>query len=306
MAARAQLAIAKQGLPNDTGVFALEADIDRHEGKFDKSIQEFSNALERDPLDENLISNLALCYAYVRQYRASEQMFQRVIKLAPDLPMVNVQKAVVVDFNERGDTGAVMSALAQLPASQADDREALSLQLAISISRKEWQQATKLIERLGGDDEGEFGYGSVPLPVDCYSILMVVSQGQLLSPSFAKTREELNNRVQREPANAGLLSSLALVDALLGNKGQANLEAERALELTPVTKDAMHGPEILKNVAAVHVWTGELEKAFTELSSLAKMPKGISYGELKCDQYWAPVRNDPRYEKILSELAPKS
>jgi hypothetical protein len=68
----------------------------------------------------------------------------------------------------------------------------------------------------------------------------------------------------------------------------------------------MHGPEILMNVAAVHVWTGELEQAFTELSLLAKMPKGISYGELKCDQYWAPVRNDPHYEKILSELRPKS
>jgi serine/threonine protein kinase len=304
-AARVQLAVAKLGLPNDSRISALEADLDRHEGKFDKSIQEFSNALTRDPLNENLISNLALCYGYVRQYPAAEQMFHRLVALAPDLVMVKVQKAAVVDFNERGDTGAVESALAQLPKAQADDREALSLQLAIAITREEWQQANALIERLGGDDEGEFGYGNVPVPVECYSILIAVLRGQQLSPSFTKTREDLNNRVQREPASAELLSSLALVDALLGDKEKANPEAERALELTPVTKDAMHGPEILKNVAAVHVWTGELEKAFTELSSLAKMPKGISYGELKCDQYWAPVRNNPRYEKILAELAPQ-
>ena len=306
-AARIQLAIAKLGLPNDSRIYGLEADIDRHEGKFDKSIQEFSTALVRDPINENLISNLALCYGYVRQYRASEQMFNRLAELAPDLSMVKVQKAVVVDFNERGDTAAVESALTELPRSQAGDREALSLGLAIAITREEWQQAEELIERLGGDDdEGEFGYGNVPVPVDCYSILIAVLQKQPMNPSFSETREKLNRRVQREPANAGLLSSLALVDALLGDKGKADPEAERAIELTPVTKDAMHGPEILMNVAAVHVWTGELEQAFTELSLLAKMPKGISYGELKCDQYWAPVRNDLHYEKILSELRPKS
>jgi serine/threonine protein kinase/tetratricopeptide (TPR) repeat protein len=305
-AARIQLAVARSGLPNDSRIFALEADIDRHEGKFDKSIQEFSNALVRDPLNENLISNLALCYGYVRQYQASEQMFHRLAELAPDLSMINVQKAVVVDFNERGDTGAVEAALARLPGSQADDREALSLRLAIAITREEWQQAKELIERLGGDDEGEFGYGNVPVPVSCYSILVAVLRREPPSSSFAETREELNKRVQQELASAGLLSTLALIDALLGDKGKANPEAERAVELTPVSKDAMHGPEILMNVAAVHVWTGELEKAFAELSSLAKMPKGISYGELKCDQYWAPVRSDPRYEKILAQLAPKS
>jgi hypothetical protein len=189
--------------------------------------------------------------------------------------MVKVQKTVVVDFNERGDAAAVESSLTQLPGSQADDREALSLGLAIAITREEWQQAKELIERLGGDDEGEFGYGNVPVPVDCYSILIAVLQKQPMNPSFSETREKLNRRVQREPANAGPLSSLALIDALLGDKGKADPEAERAIELTPVAKDAMHGPEILMNVAAVHVWTGELEQAFTELSLLAEMPKGI-------------------------------
>jgi serine/threonine protein kinase/Flp pilus assembly protein TadD len=306
-AARVQISIAKPGLPNDSRISALEADIDRHEGKFEKSIQGFNDALVRDPLNENLISNLALCYGYVRQYRASEKMFSRLAELAPDLSMIKVQKATVVDFNERGDTGAVESALAELPKPQADDREALSLHLAIAVTREEWQQAEDLIERLdGGDDEGEFGYGNVPVPVGCYSILIAVLRAEQLTPAFNATREELSNRVQKSPTNGALLSSLALVDAILGNKEKANQEADHALELTPVAKDAMNGPEILKNVAATHVWTGELEKGFTEISMLAKMPKGLSYGELKCDQFWAPVKKDPRYERILAELQPPS
>jgi hypothetical protein len=31
----------------------------------------------------------------------------------------------------------------------------------------------------------------------------------------------------------------------------------------------------------------------------------ISYGPLKLDPYSDPLRKDPRYEKLLAELAPK-
>jgi serine/threonine protein kinase len=305
-AARAQLAIARSGLPNDTRINALEAKIDQTGGKFERSVQEFNEALLRDPLNESLLSSLALSYGYMRQYRASEQMFDRLIKLAPDLPMIKVQKAFVVDFSERGDTSAVESALGLLPKSQANNREVLSLQLAIAIDREEWQRAKDLIARFdGGDDEGEFGYLGLPVPVGCYSILLAALQAEPATPEFAVTREEMNNRVKQSPDNGALLSLLALVDAFLGDKERANDEAARAAELLPVSKDASDGPEVLRNVAAVHVWTRRLEEAFSELASLASMPKGIAYGELKCDPYWAPIRKDPRYEKLLAELGPK-
>lgn len=109
----------------------------------------------------------------------------------------------------------------------------------------------------------------------------------------------------RCPANAELLSTLAVIDALLGDRDKALEEAQRATEMKPVAKDAMAGPAILQNVAVVHAWTGELERAFVELNSAAKMPKGISCGGLKLEQFWVPLRNDPRYEKLLAQLAPK-
>jgi hypothetical protein len=39
--------------------------------------------------------------------------------------------------------------------------------------------------------------------------------------------------------------------------------------------------------------------------SLANVPSGIFYGQLKREPYWEPLRQDSRYEKLLAELAPK-
>ena len=58
------------------------------------------------------------------------------------------------------------------------------------------------------------------------------------------------------------------------------------------------------NLAVVYAWTNEVDLAFEELGSLTKTPFGIFYGQLKRDPYWDPLRKDPRFEKLLTQLAP--
>jgi hypothetical protein len=98
---------------------------------------------------------------------------------------------------------------------------------------------------------------------------------------------------------------LAVVDALLSNKEVAIAEAKRAIELLPVSKDALVGTFMELNLAIVYAWTNELNLAFEQLSSLSKIPNGIFYGQLKRDPEWEPLRQDPRYKELLVELAPR-
>ena len=102
-----------------------------------------------------------------------------------------------------------------------------------------------------------------------------------------------------------LLSQLAVVDALLENKETAVSEARRAAEMLPISKDALDGPAILMNLVLVYVWTSEFDRAFEIMVPLTKMPAGFCYGQFKQDPYWDPIRKDPRFEKLLAELAPK-
>ena len=103
----------------------------------------------------------------------------------------------------------------------------------------------------------------------------------------------------------GIASSRILVDALLDNKEAAIAEAKHAVDLLPVSKDAVAGSYVEMNLAVVYAWTKELDLAFETLSSSSKAPNGIFYGQLKREPYWEPLRQDQRYQKLLAELAPR-
>jgi hypothetical protein len=66
----------------------------------------------------------------------------------------------------------------------------------------------------------------------------------------------------------------------------------------------MDGPTVLANLAVVYAWTGEADSAFNQLAILAKTPLGVYYGQLKKDPLWDPIRKDPRFDKLLAQLAP--
>jgi tetratricopeptide (TPR) repeat protein len=299
--------IARRGLPNDTEAMSLEASMDRRQGQFGKAIQAFKDAIARDPNNSDLVEQLAFTLQQSRRSREAEQMFDRLVELVPNEPILRTRKPLF-KYLETGDDAGVRAAIAAFPPSMANDKDALCFKLDFACFTRDWPQAKEIIEKLKeGDDEGDFAYGQMSVPLGCYSILIARSQGE--SPAgndrFAETREQLNQKVRKSPQIAPLLSQLAVVDALLNNKETAIAEAKKAVEMLPTSEDAMEGPCLELNLAVVYAWTNELDLAFEQLSSLSKVANGIFYGQLKWDPLWEPLRADPRYKKLLAELAPQ-
>jgi serine/threonine protein kinase/Tfp pilus assembly protein PilF len=306
--AREQLTIAKRGLPNDVKVISLQAYINRQQGKFEKAAQEFREAITLDPRNKVSLLELEFTLYCTRQFSAAEQIYDRLQELSPDDLNLRVQRASDM-ADKTGDITALRSAVAALPPSMANDRNGLTWRLLVAMLDRNWAQAKEFIEKMKGrEDLGLFAYGWWPVPVDCYSILIARLQGALAgtNPSFAGVREQMDQKIRKSAENAApLLSQLAVVDALLDNTGAAVSEAKRAVEMLPISKDALRGPRILINLAVVYAWTNELDAAFATLDPLTKTPFGVYYGQLKLDPIWDPLRKDPRFDKWLAELAPK-
>jgi serine/threonine protein kinase/Tfp pilus assembly protein PilF len=306
--AQVQLAIAKRGSPNNAEAFMLEAYMDRRQGNWEKAIQDINEAVKRDPLNTLSIQELASTLFYLRQFDGVERAYDRLIQLAPDRSILKVLKALLIAFMKTGDSTPFWSEMAALPPSMDEDRTVLSLRLSFALVDHNWQLTKDLIEQMkGGEDDGYFAYAVEPIPIDCYSILIARLRAEQpgANSSFAETRERLNQEFEKSQGPGSLLSQLAVVDALL-NQGEAAIaEAKRAVEMLPTSKDAVEGPRIAMNLAVVYAWSNEPDLAFETMGSLTKTPNGIYYGELKRDPYWDPLRKDPRFEKLLAELAPK-
>jgi hypothetical protein len=58
--------------------------------------------------------------------------------------------------------------------------------------------------------------------------------------------------------------------------------------------------------AIIAAWVGEKDLACEQLAIATRLPGSPSYGQLKLHPYWDPLRGDPRFEKIVASLAPKT
>jgi hypothetical protein len=70
-----------------------------------------------------------------------------------------------------------------------------------------------------------------------------------------RTRQE--QLVREQPDYAPTVCVLGLIDAALGHKEDALREGRRAIELLPVTKDAINGGNMIAFFAIACAWAGE-------------------------------------------------
>jgi Flp pilus assembly protein TadD len=87
-------------------------------------------------------------------------------------------------------------------------------------------------------------------------------------------RDTLEQRYEDQRDNVSLTANLSLVYVLAGRKDLALTLAERAIMLSPSTKDAMDGPEWEENLALIQTIAGENSRAISTLSRLLQTPYG--------------------------------
>src|SRR5262249_10932548 len=97
-----------------------------------------------------------------------------------------------------------------------------------------------------------------------------------------------------------------LIDAELGDKEKAIQEGRTACDMLPPAKDAIDGVILITNLAQIYALTGEKDLALEQLAIVSKLPFGPSYGDLRLGFDWDSLRGDPRFEKIVASLAPKT
>jgi serine/threonine protein kinase/Tfp pilus assembly protein PilF len=300
--ARVQIAIAAQSLFNSPDLLELTALIDQVQGRWEQATAGLERAASLDPRNPELLNVLAWQYFDVRRYQDAERIQDRLIELEPNQPLFPLWKAVQA-FYQKADLGRVRTAIDALPASTRDDISVTNLRVYCAMLERDFKTAHDIVEKSPNE---EIMFLGAIIPRRCADIWLEMVQGNHPTmEEFSSTREQLYRKVEADPTNARLLSVLGCVDIALGAKQIAISEAKRAIEMLPMSKNAVQVPNLVENLALVYAWANEPDLALETLYPLVKIPSGVHYGELILDPGWNPLRKDPRFSKLLTELAPK-
>ena len=112
-------------------------------------------------------------------------------------------------------------------------------------------------------------------------------------------RVEFEKQLEAVPEDGQIHATLGLSLAYLGRKAEAIREAERAVELLPVSRDAHFGPYIQHQLVRVYILTGENEKALDKLEPLLKIPYHLTPAWLAIDPNFDPLRQTPRFKRLI-------
>ena len=245
----------------------------------------------------------------MRRYAGAAATYDRALQITPDDIQLDMFCAEVA-WQWRADPEPICRFVERVrrerPASLPD---VVDNWFRCGLAERNWAGAEQALAALG--DSPFFIDGPIQLKRDFGEGLLAraMNDEARAQRAFTAARAAQEQVVRKQKDYAPALCLLGLIDAALGNKQAALEEGRRATELLPVSKDAINGPTVTAYSAMIGAWAGEKDLAIEQLSSIIQpgtfAPTCTLYGMLKTFPFWDPLRGDPRFEKIVTSLAPK-
>jgi TolB-like protein/class 3 adenylate cyclase/Flp pilus assembly protein TadD len=302
--ARSELTLAQRALPNNAQVLVLIGYIDRRQGRWTESVQEMERALELDPRNWFYLQQISLTYQFLRRFADMAAALDRVQAILPDDVNTRVVRALA-DLESRADPRPLRETIdAALQKDPASATGFANIFIYFALCERDLNAADRAIAAM--PPQG-VGVNAVLLPIPFWKGFVARMEGDASAAqqAFLAARDQAQEIVKEQPDYGPAVCVLGLIDAALGRKEQAITESRKAVELLPVTKDAVNGMNVEEYLAVTYAWTGERDLAIEQLRRTLQHPGFISYGQLKLHPYWDSLRGDPRFEKVVADLAPK-
>jgi serine/threonine-protein kinase len=290
-----QYALGQRIAPRNAELLVATALTEQTLGRWEAALQHLQQAQTLDPRSTNTARRLARTLLWLRRYPEALRANDQGLVLAPASPELHENKAMI--HLAEGDLAGAQAVL------QAAPKE-LDPTTLVAFVGTFWDLAWVLDE-----EQQRLLLGLSPSAFDDNR----ANWGIVLAQTYAVRRDQARTRVYADssrlafeeqlratPEDAQLHSLHGVALAYLGRKAEAVREGERGVALQPISKDGYGGAYNQHQLARIYVLVGEPEKALDQLEPLLRIPYYLSSGWLKIDPNFAPLRGNPRFERLVA------
>lgn len=272
----------------------------RRQGKMRESISYFEKTFKLDPKNYNTVYDLGETYCLLREYSKGLQYLDESISITPDA--IFSYTAKVRSYLQTGDIKEAHKVILDV------------LDKKIGLESKDLENTIYLFDVIDRNFEGALnqikGVNQIDTqflyrPEDLLSALVyrLMKDETLAVKKFKSAILSLQEKIKKHPEDSRLYTSLGICYAGLGKKEDAIREGKHGYDLLPISKEAWRGTYRLLDLAQIYTMVGEQDLALDAIEDILKRPTdALSVWYLKLDPTWEPLRENPRYQKLIKDI----
>ncbi len=281
--------------PDNTDLLTSAALAEQSLGRWDAAAKHLERAWTVDPRSATTSRRLAQNLLRLKRYAEAEATADRGLAVAPDnLDLIEIKAMIHL---AQGDLPGARAAIHAAPA----EVEPTALVAFIGnywdlhwvLDDAQQQLLLRLGPALYDGDRGTWGI----VRASTYYL----RGDKTLARAYADSaRLGIEETLKATPDDGQRVAFLGLSLAYLGRNAEAVKEGERAVALSPTSRDGYIGPYIQHQLARIYTVAGQPDKAVDQLEALLKTPYFLSPGWLRIDPNFESLRANPRFQKLVA------
>jgi tetratricopeptide (TPR) repeat protein len=295
-----QFAIARKSLPDNVELLYFIGLVQRRQGKFEQGLANIKKAYELDPLSSNVVLEIGLSYMFHRNYPQAARYCEDSISLAPDSPKAyNVLAQIHLRWQANTHKARQILEDALKNVKGVEYPRIIQSLVNLDIYERNYHDALDNLSLISEDvDQAGFFFPKALRVAQIYEYMNNVDTAKKY---YNDARIFLESKIDEQPGDPQFHSLLGIVYAALGKKEKALREGKRAVEILPVSRESVHGPLLVKNLARIYVILGKYDAAIEKIEYLLSIHGELWLPLLQLDPAWDPLREHPRFISMIQQ-----